>query len=263
MGLYYWPVLKLLGKFSAAPREEVIKEQGLADLMHPAAVPTGRVRSFHIEQDKPAVASFRKLLADDEKLKALFEEKLFDSVLVDLGAGSRLDGMAALAKELGVRHYVAVDKYCELSFRAQVCRGLRVSSHEDETGFRKTVVRSDMLSFLKRLKTASCSIAISAIDRIVIPDASYHQELADEIERVVPGEGLAFGILSEPLLRLRSKVRDQPHDNNLIREVHNGMALLAMAKDLPPRKNSPWKEHSSSYGTWVLEKKSGSTEAYA
>lgn len=134
-------------------------------------------------------------------------EKLRGSRLVDLGAGNRdsLTAMAHLAAVLGVKEYIAVDKYVDYS----AAEGLL--DHFVGESYPEMILRAvndEILLFLAKLEDGSANIAMNSIDRCMLATTNhliaemYGLELAGEIARVVPPGGIAFGVNSPNLERL-------------------------------------------------------------
>jgi hypothetical protein len=130
--------------------------------------------------------------------------KLFNGqVVVDLGAGHTASGYL-LSELMKARAYIGVDLYNtnslnsdleKLDFpgdnKAAASLGNELKSYP---GVQKhhipfSIVKDDMLSFLKRLPDNSVSITMSGIDRSVIEDVPYRQDVLKEIERVLDPNG--------------------------------------------------------------------------
>jgi len=154
---------------------------------------------------------------NEEHAKAL---KLFQGqVVVDLGAGLTPSGYQ-LSELLKAEAYVGVEPFNHgqlksslkrLESRAEDARG-NDSYHNSPVigywsesffaslpGFSEyripySVVAGDMLSFLQRLPDNSVSVMMGGIDRCVIGDQEYRDQVMREIERVLDPKG---GFLSE------------------------------------------------------------------
>jgi hypothetical protein len=134
-------------------------------------------------------------------------EKLKGERLIDLGAGNSesFTAMAHLAATLGVKEYIAVDKYVDYS-RAEALLDAYVGEGYPEMILR--AVNDEILLFLSKMRDESAHIVMNSIDRCMLVcmehflDEMYGLELASEIARVVPRGGIAFGVNSPNLERL-------------------------------------------------------------
>lgn len=136
-----------------------------------------------------------------DKLALVLKEELPGKRLIDLGAGnpSSYIAMAHFAASLGVSEYVAVDLYQDYSRAASAMEHF---IHPDYPDVRLSAEREDMLLYLARQPDCSSNICINGIDDAILRhrDVSlkrmYVHSLVAEMARVVPENGLVFGINS-------------------------------------------------------------------
>ncbi len=120
------------------------------------------------------------------KFSPFFPKVLGGKKLVDLGAGEP-DVMANFALKCGVSKYVAVDRYWDYSRAVPPFPNV-------------SYVNSDMLRFLAEQRDESTNIVMLAIDNVVLANEHtmtgklYAEKLLEEISRVVPQGGIAFGM---------------------------------------------------------------------
>lgn len=139
----------------------------------------------------------------------VLKQRLKGAVLIDLGAGSAGSflAMAHFAAAYGVREYIAVDRYADYSSAE---RGMEQFVHQKypETVFR--AVNDDMLRFIGHQPDESASVCMVSIDSAILASKErfateeYMQEIAMQIARVVPLDGVAFGANSPALFGLES-----------------------------------------------------------
>ncbi|MBU0527768.1 hypothetical protein KKE92_04765 [Candidatus Micrarchaeota archaeon] len=124
-----------------------------------------------------------------KKLPGFFQNLLENAVLLDLGAGDPRP-MVDFALACGVRLYLGVDLY--LSYKNM--------SFEDP---RIVLENNDMLQYVAKMPDNSASVFLGAIDEIVLAhnkskqmEIEYESLLLSHIHRVVPPDGLVFGVNS-------------------------------------------------------------------
>lgn len=148
-------------------------------------------------------SGFMRLKSPSETLK----QRLRGSRLIDLGAGNSesFTAMAHLAAVLGVREYIAVDKYVDYSSAEGLLDDFVGRSYPEMI---LRAVNEEILLFLAKMEDGSANIAMNSIDRCMLATTNhlvaemYGLELASEIARVVPEGGIAFGVNSPNLERL-------------------------------------------------------------
>ncbi len=171
------------------------------------AHPEGWVPSVQVEQLIPNIKpeleqvssqKFEKMETDRaDVLIESIEEPSFheflrpykDQIVVDLGAGQRpLGHLIAAAGE--AKAYIAVEPnhYDHLKERLLGGGGYHTSEHH-LPNTPSAVVKSDALSFLKRLPDESVSIFVSGLDDYIITDDKYIEEVEREIARVLNPHG--------------------------------------------------------------------------
>ncbi len=146
---------------------------------------------------------FMRVKEPSETLK----KKLAGGRLIDLGAGNveSLTAMAHLAAVLGVSEYIAVDGYVDYRGAEGLLDAFVGESYPEIT---IRAFNEDILLFLSKMRAGSAHIVMNSIDRcmLIAPDAfvgeMYGLELASEMARVVPPNGIAFGVNSPNLERL-------------------------------------------------------------
>jgi len=104
--------------------------------------------------------------------------------LVDLGAGAYVSGIA-FAQNFGVKDYVAIEPYNFESAQSHLKRFM-----ENNTRLSAKVVKSDMLSFLKKQPADSLSLMMFRIDLAVLPDDAYREKVAEQIARTLSPNGI-------------------------------------------------------------------------
>lgn len=150
-----------------------------------------------IEKNRSALIEIRK------ELRRVFEGQ----IVVDLAAGVNTFGYK-IADQAHAKCYVALepafgsDLATEMYFLLNPendSRNLAESQKERERISKKlnkipaAIVKEDMLSFLRRLPANSVSVWCSGIDRIVLPDQEYRNEVVKEIVRVLHPQGAYVG----------------------------------------------------------------------
>jgi hypothetical protein len=131
------------------------------------------------------------------ELMPLFQEKLKDQVLIDLGGGHK-SLMLDFAERSGVAEYINVDRYMP---------GLKDNTYLDvaeteQEHTRAQAVQSDILYFASRLPDNSVNFTINGIDDMVIGNHKYQSALAQEMMRAALPGGLIFGTGSRSLYYL-------------------------------------------------------------
>ncbi len=118
------------------------------------------------------------------------KKRLKGAILLNLGAGCRQDLLEPV--EEFARHY-GVSKVIHVDYRP--------SKASDYATRELTVahVHKDMLAFLAKQPSRSMSVTISGIDDCVIEEEAYARAVGEEISRVVPVGGVAFGHCAWPL----------------------------------------------------------------
>ena len=127
--------------------------------------------------------------------------------LVDLGAGSSVSylAMAHFAASVGVSEYVAVDRYQDYSRAVSAMENFIRSAYPD---IKLSAESEDMLFYLAQQPNCSANISINGVDNIMLRhrdislERFYVQNLVAQIARVVPANGLVFGINSPLMGRL-------------------------------------------------------------
>jgi len=130
------------------------------------------------------------------KERSLFlENALSGRRLTDLGAGDPVS-MAHFSLTYGASEYVAVDGYRDYTGNGLTgIKGIRL-------------VNADMLSYIFGQPDESTNVVMNAIDACILrcPNAvitaGYYAYLAENIARVVPPGGIAFGMMSPVLEEL-------------------------------------------------------------
>jgi hypothetical protein len=120
--------------------------------------------------------------------------RLKGAILLDLGGGCRqelLEPVEEFARQQGVSKVIHVD-YRPGNRPDHTSRGLVVAH-----------VHSDMLAFLAKQPSRSMSVTINGIDSCVIEQEAYAAAVGEEVSRVVPAGGLAFGYHAWPLRFLK------------------------------------------------------------
>jgi len=170
----------------------------------------GQAWTTMLPSDSPAVSdmlSGRLGFLSLDNPSPILREKLKGSRLIDLGAGGidSILSMAHLAAALGAKEYVAVDKYRNYD---NAMPALEDFIHPTYPGIRLSAVTEDMLVFLGQQPDGSAAVCINGIDSDIlrsddkITQELYLHELMSEVSRVVPLQGIAFGIHSPYLGRL-------------------------------------------------------------
>lgn len=155
------------------------------------------------------------------KARDFFQERLKDSVLVDLGGG-QFSLMKFLASIFEASAYVNVDKYnldmregeTDMFFPAK-----RIGYANSPTRTMRTIsVCSDMLSFVSRMKDNSANFALNGIEHIAVASNAYVKEsvnetskayweaLANELVRATRSKGIIVGLNSQVGYNLMEKV---------------------------------------------------------
>lgn len=154
---------------------------------------------------------------------SILKERMRGQIILDLGSNESILGYE-LASLLGASAYIGVDinanavrmgndlqEFTSTSIKTGIKNLLKFEDYshysESENQKRKagkekvindtlgteiipaSIVRDDLLSFLKRLPNNSVSIFTFGIDNNVIPDERYRQEVGQEIQRVLNQKG--------------------------------------------------------------------------
>ncbi len=131
-------------------------------------------------------------------------EALRGKRLVDLGAGSinSILSMAHLAASLGASEYVAVDLYVDYTTAEGVMKSM-IQAKFPNISLR--AIDEDMLMFLLFQQDQSANVCINSIDHSILASnvrlatEIYMSDIAQELMRVVPKDGVAFGLNSPAL----------------------------------------------------------------
>lgn len=147
-----------------------------------------------------------------EEEKTILNEKLRDSILVDLGAGIPVDNrsIAQLVAHAGVKTYIQVDRFFPRNKKYDVNKPYEIESGK---GSRVARFKADMLDFTSHLKSDSVNFVINGIfygGRV--PDGGhpsldakvdkYDTFLAEEMVRATKKGGIIFGNASDVLAKL-------------------------------------------------------------
>jgi hypothetical protein len=154
---------------------------------------------------------FSKCIKKENRERSLsfFRTALQGGTLLDLGAGPQASvyAMAGFAAICGANEYVAVDRYARYSeaLRSSLADFIRFEYPGSDMGIR--LYEEDMLVHLMYRADNSANVLLNGIDGCVIPggkNGNYIAELINQIARVVPHFGMAFGINS-PFLGVLTK----------------------------------------------------------
>lgn len=155
------------------------------------------VTTQNIIQDGPNADRWVNACLEYPQIRNILSQSLNGQTLVDLGASEHWEELYKFSKTLGVKQFIAVDKFWPtLDAGSRDKSRLKVIKKIEDQDCSILLVKGDALEFVSRLKDSSCCIALNGFDGSVVPSASYHKELAKQIERVVPKGGVAFGIVS-------------------------------------------------------------------
>jgi hypothetical protein len=199
--------------FRQPPRNELLLVEGLARKLRQgtAYIPdtsfvADAVHGFGIL----GVFAKGKKEKDKEMALSFFRTALEGETLIDLGAGpqSSVYAMAEFAAICRVKEYVAVDMYARYAdaLRNALRDYIRREHPESEMGI--SMIDDDMLRHLAFRADNSANIALNGIDGCVIPrerHSKYIAELVNQIARVVPHFGIAFGTNS-PFLGILTNI---------------------------------------------------------
>jgi hypothetical protein len=188
-------------KFRQPPQKEKLRVEGLARKLE---LETKYVPSTSFAADGVhgfgilGVFSESKKRSEREMSLDFFRTALEGETLVDLGAGpqSSVYAMAEFAATCGASEYVAVDRYAAYSDALRDSLGRHIREVFPNSGMGVSMVEEDMLRYLMYLPDGSANIALNGIDGCVLPrgtNDSYIAELINQIARVVPHFGMAFG----------------------------------------------------------------------
>jgi len=131
-------------------------------------------------------------------------EALKGKRLVDIGAGKSTSflSMAHLAAILGASEYVAVDKYVDYTNAEEIMEKVINSKFPDIV---LRAINEDMLEFLLFQPDQSANICMNSVDESILASnirfatEIYMSDIAQELMRVVPKDGVAFGLNSPAL----------------------------------------------------------------
>lgn len=140
--------------------------------------------------------------------------RLRGTILLNLGSGCRqdlLDPVEAFARQYGVSKVIHVDyrpsRAAQVDYGSskvvQVKYGQSKASDHATRELTVAHVQKDMLAFLAKQPSRSMSVTINGIDDCVIEEEAYARAVGEEISRVVPVGGLAFGHCAWPLRYLK------------------------------------------------------------
>ncbi|MBU0527769.1 hypothetical protein KKE92_04770 [Candidatus Micrarchaeota archaeon] len=119
--------------------------------------------------------------------------------LIDIGAGNSNSflSMAHLAATLGVSEYVAVDRYVDYTNAEEVMEKMINPKFPD---ILLRAINEDMLQFLFFQPDQSANVCMNSVDRSILASNVrlatdiYMSDIAQELMRVVPSHGVAFGL---------------------------------------------------------------------
>ena len=140
----------------------------------------------------------------------VLRERMKDQIVVDLGSGTSRPGYI-LASLLGAKGYVGVDQFqkgdlsnlTEKEIRSALKETFsrdstpadageveqKIEKHIKPEAISASVIKGDMLDFLRRLPDNSVSIFTFGISGEIIIDGKYGKALGEEINRVLNSEG--------------------------------------------------------------------------
>jgi hypothetical protein len=213
---------------------------------------SGRLRSLissvegrNIVQPIPSGEGWLANIKKYPKVAEVLSKALKDSILVDIGCSERWSSMHKLAKLMNARLYVAVDQFWPVSDSNLVERSnLSVVKIIEDSQCNAILIKSDALEFLSKLKSASCCIALNAIDACIMSNPQYHERLAAETQRSVTKGGAAFGILSLPLTILATNALKSRALRMSKNPFDFQVQSLTLCASQPSKPNSLWEDHS-------------------
>jgi len=147
----------------------------------------------------------KKCEQNQERIQSIRERRVFDDALshfqdqivVDLGAGNTFVSYYIMTL-IGAKGYVGVDKFHVDTLKSHLkykdfkkyAKDEFAKKHMGEVKFiPASVVKEDMLTFLKRLPSDSVSIFTSGVDSHVIPNNEYRNAVEQEMARVLHPKG--------------------------------------------------------------------------
>jgi hypothetical protein len=138
-----------------------------------------------------------------KELLNYLSQKIGGEILIDLGGSS--GSMESVARIVGAKTYITVDKYIAKDSPVDVYANLSTQSKKNASDPDKVMVKADLLEFVSKLPDASVNVTINGIDGLIIPESDYHKALANEIIRVAKNGGVVFGINADSLELLQSE----------------------------------------------------------
>lgn len=179
---------------------------------------------------------FDKAKKEDQMTVQLLEERLKGSVLVDLGCGGPYSVRMAykFSSTFNVRKYIGIEKYPRSwEGDSQYNEYIKDGSLEGRTApAHEIVLGEDMLQVLSR-RTEQSNFMMNGIDDVIFsndewdPEIDFNKEeyikkLCENIARLVPQNGIVFGINSvylNNLARLGFKKRADLCKNNPLLQI--------------------------------------------
>ncbi len=135
---------------------------------------------------------------DYETLDQLFQRRLLNSLLIDLGSGHGFMESIAYKYKLGT--YIQVDRNSRYLDEASLPPDPQVAIQDIVIGdLQRIRVKADMLDFLAHLRPNTINFTLNGIDLLIIDNVNYHNALAQEILRVAQNGSLIFGVDSHAL----------------------------------------------------------------
>ncbi len=199
--------------FRQPPKEEKLRVEGLAKkLMDGTKYVPSTCFAADAFQGFGILGVFRggKKEEDREMALSFFRTALEGETLIDLGAGgsSSVFAMVEFAAICRVKEYVAVDRHAKYSdaLRGSLRDFISMAYPKSDMGI--SMFDDDMLRHLAYRADNSANILLNGIDGCVIPrddNTDYITELINQIARVVPNFGIAFGTNS-PFLGVLTKL---------------------------------------------------------
>ncbi len=129
----------------------------------------------------------------------LIEDKVNGKVVVDLGAGNSLDRVSPFFAEMGVKEFVAVDKFFQRSDMEREYLNLILDSLRDKFKTQRVsfdYFKDDMLVFLSKLPDKSANFILNGLDYDIIGH-DYWNKLSEELYRTTYDGGIIMGTNSE------------------------------------------------------------------
>lgn len=126
----------------------------------------------------------------------ILKDKLHDQTVVDLGSNLYFLGVSESLKNLGIKKYIAVDKFADIN-RPKIKQIKERVMPRMEKEFGLEFKNEDMLSFISRLPDNSVNYVMNGIDDTIIQNEKYWQVLAQELHRTTVKNGIVTGFHSE------------------------------------------------------------------